>query len=115
MKVIAIIISASLFLLSTGLLLETLQPQAEVLASACCADCADCCDTEELPQESDKSCHGDSCTGACSCSCDFQISALVYEFLELNGTIVQSYHFVNYLNTYSYEYAEDFLQPPRKV
>lgn len=117
MKVIALILTASLFLLNTGHLLETLQAPADVSASSCCADCSsDCCDAEEAPQESDNSCHGDSpCTPGCACSCDFQLSALTYEFLELEGTIVQSYHYGNYLNTYSFEYAEDFLHPPRKV
>lgn len=117
MKVIAIILTTCLVLLNTGHLLETLQPQAQQPAGTCCSDCSsDCCDTEEAPQESDKSCHGDNpCTAGCACSCDFQMSALTYEFMELSGTMVQSYHYGNYLNTYSYEFAEDFLQPPRKV
>lgn len=117
MKAIALILTASMLLLNTGHLLETLQPPAEISHSGCCEDCSsDCCNPAENPQERDSSCHGDTpCTPGCACSCDIQLSALTYEFMELEGTIFQSCHYGNYLNTYSFEYAEDFLHPPRKV
>ena len=117
MKTIAIILTGCMLMLNAGHLLETMHAPVEVAAAESCTDCASsCCDAEEKPQESDKSCHGDSpCTPGCACSCDFQLSALVYNFLELDGTVVQSYHYGNYLNTYSFEYSDDFLQPPRKA
>jgi hypothetical protein len=43
------------------------------------------------------------------------LPALLYDFMVLDGNVVQSYHHVNYTNTYTFEYSGDFLQPPRKV
>lgn len=117
MKVIAIILTGCMLLLNAGHLLETMQSPAEIAAMECCADCSsDCCDSDEKPQDSKKTCHGDNpCMPGCACSCDFQLSALAYGFMELNGMVVQSYHYGNYLNTYTFEYSNDFLQPPRKA
>jgi hypothetical protein len=42
-------------------------------------------------------------------------TALVYDFMEVDGITVQSFHYGNYENTYSFEYLDDFLQPPRKA
>ena len=116
MKAIAIILTGCMLLLNTGYLLETLQAPVEVAVAECCTDCDSCCDSEEKPQENDKSCHSDApCMPGCSCSCHFQLTALVYNFLQMDGIAVQSYHYGNYLNTYSFEYSDDFLQPPRKA
>ena len=109
MKGIAIILTTCMLFLNAGHLLETLQFPAENAAMECCA-------TDEKPEDQKSSCHGDQpCMPGCACSCDFQLTALVYSFMELDGVMVQSYHYGNYLNTYSFEYSSDFLQPPRKV
>ena len=117
MKGIAVILTTCMLFLNAGHLLETLQFPAENAAMEWCADCSsDCCDTDETQEDQKNSCHGDQpCMPGCACSCDFQLTALVYSFMELDGVEVQSYHFGNYLNTYSFEYSSDFLQPPRKV
>ena len=123
MKGIAIILAVFMLTLNTGHLLDSFQSPAETVHMECCADCTtDCCDPEpadsgdQEPVDKHKSCHGDkACTPGCACSCHLQLSALVYTFMELNGTTVQTYHYANYLNTYSFEYSSDFLQPPRKA
>ena len=119
MKGIAIILSACMLVLNAGYLLENthLHAAAEAHGMECCSDSASsCCDAEDAPQENEKSCHGDSpCIPGCACYCHFQLTALVYNFLEMEGIAVQSYHYGNYLNTYSFEYSDDFLQPPRKA
>jgi hypothetical protein len=117
MKTLAIILTGCMLLLNSGYLIEKYHAQSHVSTSECCTDCsADCHDAEEHPQESDHSCHGDSpCTPGCACSCHIHLSALTYEFMELDGTVVQSYHYGNYVNTYTYEYSGEFLQPPRKA
>ena len=117
MKTLAIILTGCMLLLNAGYLFEASHAQVHITASGCCTDCSsDCCDAEEIPQEKDSSCHGDTpCIPGCACSCHFQLSALTYEFMELDGTVVQSYHYGNYVNTYTYEYSGEFLQPPRKA
>ena len=117
MKTLAIILTGCMLFLNTGYLLEPSHVHVEDTTSESCTDCStDCCDTEENPQETDGSCHGDSpCTPGCACSCHIHISALTYEFMELDGTVVQTYHYGNYLNTYTFEYSGEFLQPPRKA
>ena len=109
MKGIAIILTTCMLFLNAGHLLETLQFPAENAA-------LECCNTDEKQEDQKSSCHGDQpCMPGCACSCDIQLTALVYSFMELDGVVVQSYHYGYYLNTYSFEYSSDFLQPPRKV
>ena len=115
MKGIAIILSFCMLLLSTGNLLEHYQVPAESVEMTCCTDCSSgCCDADMDHQESKEPCEREQdCPPGCDCSCQFQITAIGYSFMELAGVMVQSYHYGQYVNTYSFEYSDDFLQPPR--
>jgi hypothetical protein len=119
MKVIAIILSACMLILNTGNLLENLHSHASIEAHhmECCADHdSSCCDTEKKDQDHNKSCEDDhNCSPGCHCSCGLHFTALVYDYMEMDGITVQSFHYGNYVNTYSFEYLGDFLQPPRKA
>ena len=119
MKGIAIILSACMLILNTGNLLENLHLDDSAVAHAmeCCADHEDsCCDTGTDNQDHKKACeHDHNFSPGCHCSCGFHFTALVYDFMDMNGTTVQSFHYGNYMNTYSFEYSDDFLQPPRKI
>jgi hypothetical protein len=106
MKGIAIILAGCMLFLNLGNLRENFQFSVEAAGMECCADsCADCCDTEG---DSDK-----DCPPTCDCSNQFQITAIAYHFMEVTGITVQSYHYGNYVNSYTFEYSADFLQPPR--
>ena len=106
MKGIAIILAGCMLFLNLGDLRENFQFSVEAAGMECCADsCAGCCDTEG---DADK-----DCPPACDCSNQFQITAIAYHFMEVTGITVQSYHYGNYVNSYTFEYSADFLQPPR--
>ena len=106
MKGIAIILAGCMLFLNLGNLRENFQFSLEAAGMECCADsCADCCDTEG---DADK-----DCPPTCDCSNQFQITAIAYHFMEVTGITVQSYHYGNYVNSYTFEYSADFLQPPR--
>lgn len=113
MKGIAIILAACLFLINTGNLLESLHDPLDAASMECCSDqgCS-CCDE----QDHKSSCEDDHACGlSCHCSCGLQLSDLAYAFIEPESIAVQAYHYGNYVNTYTFEYSGDFLQPPRKV
>ena len=106
MKGIAIILAGCIFFLNLGNLRENFQFSVEAAGMECCADsCAGCCDAEG---DADK-----DCPPTCDCSNQFQITAIAYHFMEVTGIMVQSYHYGNYVNSYTFEYSADFLQPPR--
>lgn len=115
MKGIAIILAACLLFVSTENLWASFQLPEEGSPVECCSDCgSDCCSTEENQQDSKAPCEEDQqCPPGCDCSCQYQITALNYSFMELSGSVVQSYHYGPYTNSYSFEYSDDFLQPPR--
>jgi hypothetical protein len=115
MKVIAVILSACMLILNAGHLLDTQEPPLQEAAMECCADsCSGCCDTDENQKDQEKPCSEDQhCGPACECSSEYQLSAVDFGFPELNGIAVNSYDYGNYLNTYSFEYSGEFLQPPR--
>lgn len=119
MKIIASILAVCVLLLNTGNLLENMHSHdhAEIALMESCSDQdSSCCDTEEKHQDHNLPCNADhDCTTGCNCSCGLHFAALIFEFMELNGVVVQSYHYGNYLNTYTFEYLDDFLQPPRKA
>ncbi len=115
MKATAIILVGCMLLLTMGNFLENIQLAGESTEMCCCADSSSaCCDSEEdqhdskLPYDADQDCPPD-----CDCSSQFQLTALAYSFVESSGVTVQSYHYVRYMNTYSFEYSDSFLQPPR--
>lgn len=115
MKGIAIILTGCMLLLNMGNLLDYVQLPGESTEMCCCADSsAACCDSEEDRHDSKKTCDTDKdCPPACDCSSQFQLTALAFSFMETSGITVQSYHYVAYKNTYSFEYSDNFLQPPR--
>ena len=111
MKGIAIILAAFMLLLNFENLRETFQFPGDSAEMACCSDS---CSPDEDHHDSKEPCDGDhDCLPGCDCSCQFQITAITYNFIELSGVVVQSYHYGHYMNSYSYEYSDDFLQPPR--
>ena len=115
MKGIAIILASCMLFLNLGNLRDSLQYSVETPAMECCADsCAGCCDTEGDQHDDKAPCDSDKdCPPTCDCSIQFQITAIAYSYIVAPGIMVQSYHYVRYMNTYSFEYADDFLQPPR--
>lgn len=115
MKGIAIILAGCMLFLNIGNLLENIQLPGENIAMCCCADsCSGCCDSEEDQRDSHEPCATDQeCPPACDCSSQFQITAIAYSFMEATGVTVQSYHYVRYMNTYSFEFSDNFLHPPR--
>ena len=115
MKGIAIILAAFMLLLNFENLRETLQFPEDSAEMACYSDSSsDCCSADENHHDSEEPCDGDhDCLPGCDCSCQFQITAITYSFLELSGVAVQSYHYGHYMNSYSYEYSDNFLHPPR--
>ena len=115
MKGIAIILAGCMLFLNMGEFLDTIQISGESTEMCCCADSSTaCCDSEEEQQNSPEPCDTDKdCPPTCDCSSQFQITAIAFSFMEATGVMVQSYHYVRYMNTYSFEYSDDFLQPPR--
>ena len=115
MKGIAIILAACLLLVSSENLWANFQLPEAGTPVECCSDCgSDCCSPQETPQDSEVPCEEDQqCPDGCDCSDQYQITAITYSFLEHSGVVVQSYHYANYVNTYSFEFSDDFLQPPR--
>lgn len=115
MKAIAIILSAFMFLLGSESLLENLHFASDTAEMTCCSDGSSCCCSgDEDHQDSKEPCDEDQdCPLDCNCSFQFHITAITYNFVEFTGVVVQSYHYGHYLNSYSFEYYEDFLHPPR--
>ena len=115
MKGIAIILAGCMLLLNLGNLLETSQVPELTAEMCCCADSpSGCCDSEEDQHDSNLPCDTDQdCPPACDCSSQFQLTALAFSFMESDGVSVQSYHYVRYMNTYNFEYSDNFLHPPR--
>lgn len=115
MRGIAIILLACLLFMSSENLRANLHSPGDAAPMECCSDCcSDSNDPEQDQKDAKEPCQGDQdCLPGCNCSCKYQTTAITYNFMELAGTVVQSYHYGHYSNTYSYEYTEDFLQPPR--
>lgn len=115
MKGIAIILTSCMLLLNMGNLLENIQLSVESAEICCCADsCSGCCDSEEGQHDSNEPCETDQeCPPACDCSPQIQVTAIAYNFMEVTGVTVQSYHYVRYTNSYTFEYSDNFLHPPR--
>jgi hypothetical protein len=115
MKATAIILVGCMLLLSIGNLLDNIKLAGENTEMCCCADSSSgCCDSEEDQHDSNVPCNADQdCPPTCDCSSQFQITALAYSFMESSGVTVQSYHYIRYMNTYSFEYSDNFLHPPR--
>jgi hypothetical protein len=115
MKVIASILAAFLLLLGSESLLETIQFPVDAAEMSCCSDGSSCCCSQDEDQHSSKdACDEEQdCLPGCDCSFQFQITAITYSFMEFSGVVVQSYHYGHYVNSYSFEYSEDFLHPPR--
>lgn len=119
MKVIAIILSACMLMLNTGDLLNVVNMHAheDEAVMACCQDTdSGCCNSDDSAEDQERSCQDDhNCSPGCHCSCGIHITALVYDFTEPDGMAVQSYDYGNYLNSYTFEFSGDFLQPPRLI
>ena len=115
MKGIAIILAGCMFFLNIGNLLANSQLPGENTEMCCCTDSGSgCCDSEEYQRDSKEPCDADQdCLPDCDCSSQFQLTALAYSFMQLNGVTVQSYHYFGYMNTYTFEYSDNFLHPPR--
>ena len=97
--------------LNVGNLVENIQFSGEVDGLECCTAC---CNTGEEHHADREPCDSDQeCLPDCACTSQFQITALVYNFIEVAGVSVHSYHYVRYMNTYTFEYSDDFLHPPR--
>jgi len=115
MKGIALILVGCMLLLSSENLLAGFHFHVETAEMSCCTDhdSASCVPEADHP-DGKEPCKGDhDCLPGCDCSCHYQITALTYTFIEIAGTVVHSYHYGKYVNTYSYEYSDNFLQPPR--
>ena len=115
MKGIAIILAGCMLFLNIGNLLGNIQLPGENTEICCYANSfSGCCDSEEEQRDSNEPCDTDQdCSPACDCTSQFQITAIAYSFMESNSVTVQSYHYVRYMNTYSFEYSDNFLHPPR--
>ena len=115
MKGIAIILTGCMLFLSVGNLLGNFQFSGETAVIECCSDgCSGCCNADEDQQDSNEPCDTEQeCPPACDCSFQYQITAITYSFIELTGAVVQSYHYGHYVNSYTFEYIDNFLQPPR--
>jgi len=115
MKGIAIILAGFMLLLNTGNVLDNIQIPGESTEMCCCAESSTaCCDSEEKQHDGNEPCNTDKdCPPACDCFSQFQLTALAFSFMETSGNTVQSYHYVAYKNTYSFEYSDNFLHPPR--
>lgn len=109
MKGLAYILISCLLFLGTESLRETFHFPGNNADIVCESDCCGCHE-----DQGNKSCDEDhDCESDCNCCHHFQITALEYKYLEVPGATVQSYHFGHYLNSYSYQYTDNFLQPPR--
>lgn len=115
MKATAIILVGCMLLLNMGNILENIQVPVETTEMCCCSDSdSACCDSGEDQSDSKEPCDTNKdCSPACDCSSQFQLTALAFSFMETSGDVVQSYHYVAYRNTYSFEYSDNFLHPPR--
>jgi len=115
MRGIAIILSACLLFLNMGSILEGLHTHAEHPATECCSDeGSSCSDMADDHQDHEKSCKDDHhCTTGCHCFCGIHLAAAAFGIMEQNGAVVQSFHYGHYLNTYSFEYSDNFIRPPR--
>lgn len=111
MKGIAIILTGCLLFLGSEHLRETYQLPGQAVDIACGSDC---CDADDDHHSGEEPCDGDhDCLPGCNCSCHFHITAITFMFMELPGSVVQSYHYGHYMNSYTFEYTDNFLQPPR--
>jgi hypothetical protein len=115
MKVVAGILAAFMLFLGSERLLETIQLPGDTAEMSCCPDCSSgCCSPDEDQHNSKEPCDEEQeCPPGCDCSFQFQITAITYSFMEFTGVVVQSFHYGHYVNSYSFEYSEDFLHPPR--
>lgn len=115
MKVIALILAAFMLLPGTESLLETIGFSGGTAEMSCCTDCSSgCCSPDEGQHNSKEPCEEEQdCLPGCDCSFQYQITAITYNFLAFTGVVVQSYHYGQYVNSYSFQYSEDFLHPPR--
>jgi hypothetical protein len=115
MKGIAIILSACLLLLNLENLRETVLSHGNASEMACCADGQPCCCSPDMdPPHTKEHCDGEfDSLPCCTCSCQFQITAISHNSMELSGVVVRSFHYGHHLESYFFEYADDFLQPPR--
>lgn len=111
MKGLAYILISCLLFLGTEHLPEVFQLPGSEADIACETDCCGC--QEDHPQRNNTCDDDHDCESDCNCCHHFQITALEYSYLEVPGATVESYHYGNYLNSYSYEYTDNFLQPPR--
>jgi len=117
MKGIAIILMGCMFFLNAGNLLGNIYFPGEAVVMDCCSDdCSGCWDSDEDQQDNREPCDTEEeCPSSCDCSYQYQITAISYSFIELSGATVQSYHYGHYVNSYSFEFIHNFLQPPRFV
>lgn len=104
-----------MLLLNSGHLWDSMQSFEEATEMACCSDCgSDCCTPDNTKEDSKEPCNGEQdCIPGCDCAYQYQMTAITYSFLELSGEVVQSYHYGHYMNSYTFEYSKNFLQPPR--
>jgi len=54
-----------------------------------------------------------TCPNVCDCSCCYHIMAITYLFISAPFTMVQSYHYGEYINDYHFEYKTPLFEPPR--
>jgi len=115
MKGIAIILAGCMLFLNLGDLRENFQFSVEAAGMECCADsCAGCCDADGDQHDDKAPCDTDQdCATDCDCSYQYQITAIAYSYMELTGVVVHSFHYGHYVNSYTFEYSANFLQPPR--
>jgi len=97
--------------LNIGNLLVNFQLPGEDAVNECCS--ASCIADEDHHADQEPCDSDQDCLPDCACTSQFQITALAYNFIEVAGVSVHSYHYVRYMNTYTFEYSDDFLHPPR--
>lgn len=117
MKGIAIILTFCLLMLGAGNLRYAFLFPDQGMEMACSSACChgdDKHNSENEACDEKEACDADhQCLPACDCCCQFQITATEYNYQEVPGITVQSFHYGNYRNSYTFEYTVRFLHPPR--
>ncbi len=111
MKGITIILIGCLLFLGAEHLWDSFHES--VISTAMMCNCG-CCNIPDEPQDKEGPCdENHDCLPDCDCLHPLQVSALEYKLIELPTIVVQSYNYSHYMNSYTYEYSNNFLQPPR--
>lgn len=110
MKVTAYIVLLSLLTMGATRFMHGMEEPVTQVEMSCEKDCCDSHD--DCEKEADTSSEH-SCPPGCDCDCCFHITALNYHFISVPGATVQSFHYVSYQISYTFEYFTPLFQPPR--